>query len=349
MKKTQFALAALALVASTAAFADTTVYGRLDASVSRVTGQATQIMHSNWDTSVIGVKGSDELTGGMKASFQLEGGLNTGTGESSNSGTSAGLFNRLANVSLAGDFDSTGLGLQFSPFVGSALNGVATNNESFYVNMLVMAGATGQTTYTPFVNGVQTETTTGGFFIPNAVSYSTPNIGGFSATALTQLANGNDVTKPTASKYDAVAVNYAAGDLSVSGGYQKTGTAVAGTAYTVSAAYNMGPARIAGGYITKNPDAAGTDSTNTYHVGASYNLAENLTASVNYAKNNATNSQTLAVAGLQYSLSKRTSVYGIAGRGTNGILPLYGSLAAGNQPAATASTTGYSVGVVTNF
>lgn len=344
MKKTQFALAALALVASTAAFAEgsTTVYGRLDASVSRVTGQATQMMHSNWDTSVIGVKGSDELTGGMKASFQLEGGLNTGTGESSNSGTSAALFNRLANVSLAGDFGSTGLGLQFSPFVGSALNGVATGNESFYVNMLVMAGATGQTTYTP--GGVSTPT--GGFFIPNAVSYSTPNIGGISATALTQIANGNDTTKPAASKYDAVAVNYAAGDLSVSGGYQKSGTA-ATTAYTVSAAYNMGPARIAGGYITSNPDAAASDSTNTYHLGASYNLVENLTASVNYAKNNATTSQTLTVAGVQYSLSKRTYLYGIAGRGTNGILPLYGSLAAGNQPTGT--TTGYSVGVVTNF
>ena len=346
MKKTQFALAALALVASTAAFAEgsTTVYGRLDVSAARVTGQATQMLHSNWDTSVIGVKGSDELTGGMKASFQLEGGLNSATGESANSGTSAGLFNRLANVSLAGDFGSTGLGLQFSPFVGSALNGVATGNESFYVNMLVMAGATGQTTYTP--GGVSTPT--GGFFIPNAVSYSTPNIGGISATALTQIANGSDATKPTASKYDAVAVNYAAGDLSVSGGYQKSGTA-ATTAYTVSAAYNMGPARIAGGYITSNPDAAASDSTNTYHLGASYNLVENLTASVNYAKNNATTSQTLTVAGLQYSLSKRTYLYGIAGRGTNGILPLYGSLATGSSPAATATTTGYSVGVVTNF
>jgi hypothetical protein len=220
------------------------------------------------------------------------------------------------------------------------LNGVATGNESFYVNMLVMAGATGGTSY----GG----TATGGFFIPNAVSYSTPNIGGISATALTQIANGSDATKPTASKYDAVAVNYAAGDLSVAGGYQKSGTAAA-TAYTVSAAYNMGPARIAGGYITSNPDAAATDSTNTYHLGASYNLAENLTASVNYAKNNKATSQTLTVAGLQYSLSKRTYLYGIAGRGTNGILPLYGSLATGSAPAATASTTGYSVGVVTNF
>ncbi len=340
MRNTKIALAVLALVASTAAMAEgsTTVYGRLDASVSRVTGQATQMMHSNWDTSVIGVKGSDELTGGMKASFQLEGGLNTGTGESSNKGTSAALFNRLANVSLAGDFGSTGLGLQFSPFVGAALNGVATGNESFYVNMLVMAGAAGATTYG--------STATGGFFIPNAVSYSTPNIGGISATALTQIANGNDTTKPAASKYDAVAVNYAAGDLSVAGGYQKSGTA-ATTAYTVSAAYNMGPARIAGGYITSNPDAAASDSTNTYHLGASYNLVENLTASVNYAKNNATTSQTLTVAGVQYSLSKRTYLYGIAGRGTNGILPLYGSLAAGNT--ATGSTTGYSVGVVTNF
>lgn len=338
MKKTQVALAALALVASSAVMADgVTVYGRLDVSAARITGQATQMLHSNWDTSVIGVKGSEDLTGGLKASFQLEGGLNSATGEVANNGTAAGLFNRLANVNVSGDFGSTGLGLQFSPFVGSALNGVATGNESFYVNMLAMAGATGATTY----GG----TATGGFFIPNSVSYSTPTINGISATALTQIANGNDAVKAAASKYDAVAINYAAGDLSVSGGYQNSGTAAAKT-YSISAAYNMGDARVAGGYITSKPDA-GTPDTNTFHAGVSYNLLPNLTASLNYAKNNLTAEQTLTVAGLQYSLSKRTYLYGTAGRGTNGILPLYGSLAAGNT--TTEAATGYAVGVVTNF
>ena len=44
MKKTQFALAALALVASTAAFADgVTVYGTVDASVGKITDRKSVV------------------------------------------------------------------------------------------------------------------------------------------------------------------------------------------------------------------------------------------------------------------------------------------------------------------
>jgi len=335
MRKTQFALAAVALIASTAAMAEgVTVYGRLDLSAAKISGQTTQLNQSNWDTSVLGIKGTEDLENGMKASFNLEGGIDPTSGATANNGSAATLFNRLANVNLSGEFGSVGLGLQFSPFVGAALNGVATGNESFYVRMLVMAKGFGPTTYGT--------TATGGFFIPNAVTYSSPSVGGLSATVMTQMSNSGTTSQLDTNKYDALAINYAAGDLSVSGGYEKNGTLGAKN-MTLTAAYNMGPARIAGGYISSNPDAAGS-SLNTYFVGASYVLLPNLTGSLNFAQNDATAKQELTVAGLQYNLSKRTYLYSTVGRGTRGTSPLYGTV-----PAFGVSATGYAVGVVHNF
>lgn len=335
MKKSNIALAALALIASTAAMADgVTVYGRLDVSAARISGQATQLNHSNWDTSVFGLKGTEDLGNGMKASFNLEGGLNSTSGEVANNGSAAGVFNRLANVNLSGEFGSVGLGLQFSPFVGAALNGVATGNESFYVPMLVLANGYAPTTYG--------STATGGFFVANAVTYTSPSVGGLTASVMTQLANSGAASKPDSNKYDALAINYAAGDLSVAAGYEKNGTLGAKN-MTVSAAYNMGPARIAGGFISNNSDGA-TETVNTVYVGGSYALLPNLTGSLNFAQNNATTKKQLTVAGLQYTLSKRSYLYTTIGRGTNGASPLYGTA----QTAGT-SATGYAVGVVHNF
>jgi len=308
-------------------------------SAAKISGQTTQMNQSNWDTSVIGFKGTEVLENGMKASFNLEGGIDPTSGATANNGSAATLFNRLANVNLSGEFGSVGLGLQFSPFVGAALNGVATGNESFYVPMLVLAKGYGGTTYTT----PKAVNATGGFFIPNAVTYSSPSVGGVTATVMSQMANSGATTLPGAEKYDALAINYAAGDLSVSGGYENSGTMNA-KSMTLSAAYNMGPARIAGGYINSNSNATGTADLNTYFVGASYALLPNLTGSLNFAQNNATAAkQQLTVAGLQYTLSKRSYLYGTLGRGTNGASPLYGTA----QTAGAA--TGYAVGVVHNF
>jgi predicted porin len=125
MKKTQVALAALALVASTAALADgVTVYGRVDASVAKQTGSNTSFDGSgNWDTSVFGIRGSEDLGNGLKASFNLETGVNIGNGASANNGTTTevgagtvnNLFARLANINLSGDFGTVSAGTQLSP------------------------------------------------------------------------------------------------------------------------------------------------------------------------------------------------------------------------------------------
>ena len=70
MKKTQVALAALALVASTATLANVTVYGAVDAAAAHASGKGTYFDGTGaWTApSHLGFKGSEDLGSGMKAS-----------------------------------------------------------------------------------------------------------------------------------------------------------------------------------------------------------------------------------------------------------------------------------------
>jgi len=116
MKKSLFALAALGAFASAAQAQSTvTLYGTFDTSVYQITdnpaltsttttsttvvtsGSGTMFIDSAWATSSWGMRGSEDLGGGMKANFHLESDIVANTGASH----SAGLFRRAANVSLS--------------------------------------------------------------------------------------------------------------------------------------------------------------------------------------------------------------------------------------------------------
>jgi len=352
MRNTKIALAVLALVASTAAMANgATVYGNLDASVARQTNGALNFDGTgNWNGTNMGFKGSEDLDGGMKATYQLEMGLNLSNGGQANGGTggttqAAGIFNRQANIGLAGDFGSVKAGLQLSPFIAAALNGVANNNESFYVPLLVMAGD--RTLNYAGNNGTTgNNNLSGGFFVPNAVSFTTPSIGGFTVSALTRLKN--DVVTD---KYDAYSLTYAAGDISVAAAAQNVNNSGAGASsgMVVNGAYQMGPARLVAGYHTYSVDSTNAD-IKTYNVGASYEVVANTAVSLQYARNDATNAASIINLGLQHNLSKTTYLYATASRGNNGAAVLYSSFGTtGMGAASTASTTGYAVGMVKSF
>jgi predicted porin len=121
MKKTQVALAAMALVASTAVLANSvTVYGTLDASVIKSKdASATFSGSGQWGANAFGLRGSSDLNGGMKVNFNLEAGVNSANGGRDNGGPNGsgalnastatnttdtlgvtGLFNRAANVGI---------------------------------------------------------------------------------------------------------------------------------------------------------------------------------------------------------------------------------------------------------
>ena len=371
MRNTKIALAVLALVASTAAMADgAQVYGLIDMSMTSQTNQGTQMHHSTWGTSVWGIQGSEDLDGGMKASYQLEGGLNNTNGTTNNPGIIEGLFNRQSNIALSGEFGSVKLGTQLSPFIGAALGSFVTDNASYYVPVLAMASATSPAAY----NVTGTSTATGGFFIPSSISYSSPSIGGFSASALVQ-ANSQSTTpigsNPNVEGYRAFSTSFTAGDVSVSAGYEKNpaaGAALSGDftaggviasgkatqSYTAGSTYTMGALKVGAGYI-KTDFGFGGAGTNTYLLGAAYNVNEKLVVNLNYATaNNAnsslfagatntttTKSQSIINLGAKYSLSKRTYAYGSVSRGTNGAGVIYAIANTGTS----GDSTGYAIGL----
>lgn len=379
MKKTQVALAALALVASTAALADgVTVYGTLDTSVTKTTGSSNAFDGTgNWGTSLFGIKGSEDLGNGMKAAFNLEGGISAGNGGPANNGATAGtatsaitgtgtLFSRAANVSLTTQAGTIGLGTQFSPFVGAALGGDVSGNVSFFVPMLIVAGGNTAQMFGAGGNdnaGAGSSSLSGGFFIPNAVTYTTPNINGFDATVMSQRAAG-----VAEDKYTALRVSYAFGAAKINYGHQHRGgtsaslnsdglnnyksSAITGT-YQVSDQITIG----AGWY--SNNDLEGTSSfsgnptkTSAMSAGVSYAVDSATKVSVNYAKNDtATANASILNLGLRHDLSKRTYVYGTVSRAENGASAFYSGRSV--QELAThddtLNQTGYAVGIGHNF
>ncbi|MFZ6771102.1 porin [Undibacterium sp. SXout7W] len=126
MKKTLLAFAVLSAFAATAsAQSSVTIYGIIDAATvyttnqtatggSKVSMDAGQLLTSRW-----GIKGSEDLGGGLKANFNLEGTLANDTGAAgagfggnvfNQAGNNTSLFDRLSWVGLSGSFGSVTLG-----------------------------------------------------------------------------------------------------------------------------------------------------------------------------------------------------------------------------------------------
>jgi len=121
MKLKQIALAAAVVAASSAALADVTIYGiadvnlnngkteaGFDGAVAPASTSQGRIGSGGLSTSRIGFKGSEDLGGGMQASFQLEGKLDLDTGK--NPDYDGGFFGRQSWVGLTGNFGTLQLG-----------------------------------------------------------------------------------------------------------------------------------------------------------------------------------------------------------------------------------------------
>ncbi len=134
MKKSLIALAVLASLAGMAsAQSSVTLFGIVDATVAYGKGtvsKKTQLTNSGYNSSRLGFRGTEDLGGGMSASFWLEAGLNNdnGTGAATNTnnqasgGALAGMngsqgltFNRRSTVSLAGGWGELRLGRDYTP------------------------------------------------------------------------------------------------------------------------------------------------------------------------------------------------------------------------------------------
>ncbi|MDI3509551.1 MAG: hypothetical protein PWQ61_316 [Betaproteobacteria bacterium] len=115
MKPIHLFIPALALLSVTAhAQSSVNLYGVADAAVERVKGATTttrmasgQQQGSRW-----GLRGTEDLGGGLKASFVMEAGLNLTTGALGQGGRG---FGRQSFVGLGGNWGAVRLGRQYSP------------------------------------------------------------------------------------------------------------------------------------------------------------------------------------------------------------------------------------------
>jgi predicted porin len=119
-KKNLIAVAALATLAVSAqAQSSVTLYGNVDAGLAYVkvkqagnSDTTTAVESSILTESFFGLKGQEDLGGGLKAIFKLESFIDVDTGAT----TAGNFFGKNAYVGLAGDFGTVKLGNQESLF-----------------------------------------------------------------------------------------------------------------------------------------------------------------------------------------------------------------------------------------
>lgn len=327
MKKTAFAMAALGLLASTAAQAQSsvTIYGIVDTGVSYMSNVQVGSTNSNGSrfgvdsgtlsSSRIGFRGTEDLGGGLKAIFVLENGFNADTGAMGSSGV---LFDRKSVVGLAGGFGSVTVGRQadFLDDIGAKY----TSAQTFGANGQKGAHA-----------GNLDRTSTGR--ANNSVRFDTANLGGFTGNLYYSF--GEVAGQTSASSAWGLGANYANGPFGVGAGYYLSKDATGDTnlkTFTLGASYQFGPAKLYGAWSqSKQPKVANTAAAlaavssaakaNVIDIGVDYALSGNLhllgsvihdrvdfnrVAGSTLASSGKTTQYNL---GVDYFLSKRTDVY----------------------------------------
>lgn len=285
-----------------------------------------------------GITGAEDLGAGTKAIFTLESGFTTNNGALGNS--NGNLFGRQAFVGLTGKFGTVKAGLQYSPF-GLAIVDTDARNASFFGSQagIYMGNF--------FATGI---------FVANAVSYTSPTVAGVQASAL--LALGGEPGSFQAGRQYAARVKYEWKDLVVNAALfsGNPGGSASSTPYpstiefngrTIGASYRWRAATFKGSYTSYK--IAGSFNEKVYSVGGAYLITPALSTDVGvwYMRdsNDSANHSLMASAGLYYSLSKRTALYGAAAIVNNHGLMHTGFTVNGALYEPMGSTTGVVVGV----
>jgi len=355
MKKLLIASAALAMVAGTAQAQSTvTVYGSIDTGYSShesktAAGVKTTnagIAQSSDVTSRWGMRGSEDLGGGLKANFNVETGIGSGSNGALNSNTDAAgawvnttvLGNRAmwASIVTAGGLEIRG-GLQ-NQFIRDA----ALNNADGTTNVVGNILAGNSSVFANRHNAISVTQTLG------AVKFGAATTG-----KSTEVTNTADVD---AGKGYELMARYAQGPLQIDGAYRKVDNKSAAVAATglyvvnasstavstsnlgvaaaaavdsetettvISASYNLGPVKAFAGYGTQDVLTVATGAKSerevmTFGVNGNITPATQLFATYSTGETKA-NAASAAldidgyVVGARYSLSKRTTAYAIYG------------------------------------
>jgi len=348
MKKSLVALAVLAASGAAMAQSSVTLFGVVDATIRYVdadTANQWSLTNSGYNSSRLGFRGTEDLGGGLNASFWLEAGVNNdnGTGFGSNtnnhissntctvsgatpavaggtvtcaqSGGSQGLtFNRRSTVSLAGSWGELRLGRDFVPYFWNTTifdpfgtNGVGAVSNFTLKGLGVIAGG-----------GLNT--TAGGIRASNSIGYFMPKISGFYGQAM--YAMGEQPSNPSGPSSNgnvgSLRVGYANGPVDIAIGWGATTFAQSQQydVWNIGASWNFGAFKLMGLYNEEGGDSLPTSTqqnikVRTYMIGATMPLgAGELKGSYTHgdASYDLLDGDQFAI-GYIYNLSKRTALY----------------------------------------
>ena len=359
MKKSAVALATFTTLAAFGGLAQAqssiTLYGIVDAGVESFTNQDNNSSRTRFSgnggelPNLWGLKGSEDLGGGTKAIFNLEGSMNVGSGQGTSTpgnmplNSNGGLFGRQAFVGLSGGWGTVKLGLQEDP---AFLSMVATDPRGGKQSFSGLQTWINSTKYMVGLGNVYdssspVQTTTLNIFDQNAISYGF-NGYGFDVGVLYAL--GGTSGGSSHNSLFSAGGTYKNGGLVIGVGTfhdQTNGPIVVNsqnnytytnvTEYNVGAGYSWSDWTVKGYWMDVKPNResnlgfnnglAGIDEYQTIGIGGSYKWSNALSFNAAYY---ATKDQTLGghvrmvALGLDYELSKRTGLYALYGSSRNG-------------------------------
>jgi predicted porin len=281
------------------ASAQVTMYGVMDQGYGSVTTESDAGVQASKTTGMVsgvqsgsrwGIKGAEDLGGGLTASFQLESAVSVGDGASTG-------FTRTSKFALDGSFGTVSMGAQYTP--------------SFSVlGASDVTGVDGSTTAS--IMDVRAD---------NMFMYTSPRINGIQVVA-GMSGNKTDSTSGTTtteSDIKDITVSYAAGPVYVAAGSYAINSTAASvvtaeiTIKTIAATYDLGVAKLYFNKLTNSQSSVDNAETNygvkmpmgavTLLAGYGKNTADSSTSSTDYT------------IGADYAFSKRTNAYARIAKG----------------------------------
>ncbi|MFZ5526531.1 MAG: porin [Pseudomonadota bacterium] len=270
-----------------------TVYGFIDLAVVKESNKPTAVDRGylNW----LGVTGTEDLGGGLAATFNLMTRFNTDTG----SNESSTFWHGESTVGLkSASLGHLRIGRAITPLFGLKYQ-FEPWGDSWFVGSLGKYQTTGRFFTNP--TSCLTAAECPGFArLNNAVFYDSPTFGGFDVHLTTQV----EVEPGAARKGSGASINYAAGPFKAMFSWERNTEDM--TALYLGGSYDFGPVVLMGSVGRSEQDDASNQSS--YVVAVTAPLPGNNGLRAGYGRNTTTKEDKVSF-GLQHFFSKRTQVY----------------------------------------
>ena len=300
------------------------VSGFLDVCVFRAFNETKNV--GTLQRSNLAFSGSEDLGGGLAATFKLSTRFDMDTGTNEGVGQKP-FWQGESTVGLKGSFGAVRL--------GRALDVVSANDWAYdpWYNFNRIASPAWQFWHYNYASDRTSNTGSAEFGrLANGVFYDSPSFGGFTAHLSGAFENTNTAAGSGTGNNVGASMNYDQGPASAMLAHSKNSSG--DTVTFVGGKYTIGSLQVMGAYDTSKFEAAVDSKAKVFTLGAIYSMGQTALKlgfgrlDVDGAKTN------FAGLGADYSLSKRTTVYVSAGR---------------NDPKGGNSSRAYGAGVSHSF